>query len=314
MLETLLLVFLMSGGEKTTPARPVDVQAFSLLGKPLFPPPMPEDVRVTRERERREAYQRWERHPEDVETWIWLGRRTAYLGLYKDAIDLYTRAIERFPDDPRLYRHRGHRYVTVREFDRAIADLERAVELIEGTEDVVEPDGLPNARNQPTSTLQGNVWYHLGLAHYLEGDFDRARHCYRMGLKLAANPDTLCATSYWLYMTLRRLGREDAARAVLEPIEATMDVIENHAYHQLLMMYKGLRTEQQVRESAGGAIDRITIGYGIGNRLFWQGEREQALRIFRDLLEEKQWPAFGYIAAEAEVARAGGAKSERPSK
>ena len=63
-----------------------------------------------------------------------------------------------------MYRHRGHRYVSIREFDRAIADLEYAATLIEGTEDEIEPDGMPNAMNIPVSSLHSNIWYHLGLA------------------------------------------------------------------------------------------------------------------------------------------------------
>ena len=138
---------------------------------------------------------------------IWLGRRTAYLGRYKDAIRIFTEAIEKFPDDARLFRHRGHRFITLRCFDLAIADLNRAAKLIKGKPDQVEPDGLPNARNIPTSTLQSNIWYHLALAHYLKGDFKAALKAYREAAKVSTNPDMLVATTHWQYMTLRRLGR-----------------------------------------------------------------------------------------------------------
>ncbi len=45
------------------------------------------------------------------------------------------------PNDPQFLRHRGHRYVTIREFDRAIADLEKAGEMIKGKSNKVEQDG-----------------------------------------------------------------------------------------------------------------------------------------------------------------------------
>src|SRR5215213_4686900 len=54
------------------------------------------------------------------------------------------------PDDPRLYRHRGHRYITVRDLGPAILDFEKAARLIEGRPDEVESDGLPNSKNIPT--------------------------------------------------------------------------------------------------------------------------------------------------------------------
>ena len=45
------------------------------------------------------------------------------------------------------------------QFDLAIADLEHAAQLIEGTENVTEPDGLPNALNIPISP----IWAGLGI-------------------------------------------------------------------------------------------------------------------------------------------------------
>ena len=69
----------------------------------------------------REAYNR---NPTIAEEMIWYGRRTAYLGEYKDAIRIFTEGIRKFPNDARFYRHRGHRYITLRCFKDAIEDLE----------------------------------------------------------------------------------------------------------------------------------------------------------------------------------------------
>ena len=112
--------------------------------------------------------------PNAADSIIWLGRRMAYLGRYKDAVRVFSSGSVLFRNDARFFRHRGHRYLTLRCFDDAIRDFERAAELIKGKPDEVEPDGLPNAKNIPTSTLQSNIWYHLGLAYYLKGDFVKA--------------------------------------------------------------------------------------------------------------------------------------------
>jgi len=45
--------------------------------------------------------------------------------------------------------------------------------------------------------------------------------------------------------------------------------------------------------------------YGIGNWNLYEGRHEKAREIFLDLLATDQWAAFGYIAAEAEIARSG---------
>ena len=237
---------------------------------------------------------------------IWLGRRTAYLGRYKDAIRIYTEAIEKFPDDARLFRHRGHRFLTLRCFDLAISDLNRAAKLVKGKPDQVEPDGLPNARNMPTSTLQSNIWYHLGLAHYLKADFKAALKTYREAAKVSTNPDMLVATTYWQYMTLRRLGREKEAMRLVAAIKPDLEVIENADYLKLIRLYQGKTTADELLKEIGGdagALSKATIGYGLGNWFLYNDQRDEALKVFRRVILGNQWASFGHIAAEVELSR-----------
>ncbi|HEV8580924.1 MAG TPA: tetratricopeptide repeat protein [Thermoanaerobaculia bacterium] len=280
-------------------------EAVSLFGEPLVPQTLPDQVREDREAKLAEARAAVERSPDDADALIWLGRRTAYLGRYREAIAIFSQGIQKHPDDARFYRHRGHRFITLRECDHAVSDLETASRLIANQPDEIEPDGLPNARNIPTSTLQSNVWYHLGLARYLQGDFDGALAAYQKCVKVSTNPDMLTATSHWLYMTLRRLGREDEARRVLEPIHAEMEIIENQAYHRLLLMYKGELSPEDLRAGASGDLDPPTIGYGLGNWHLYNGRRDEAVRAFREVLAGGNWAAFGFIAAEADLKRLG---------
>ncbi len=286
------------------PDLPPGVQAVSLLGDTLTVLDLSTDVALDRQQQLVQARAAYEATPEDADSIIWFGRRLAYLGRYRDAIATYTEGIAISAGDARMYRHRGHRYISVRELDRAIGDFVKATRLLADKPDEVEPDGLPNARGIPTSTLQFNSWYHLGLAHYLKGDFERALSSYRECVKVSRNPDALSATSYWLYMTLRRLGREEEAAAILEPIHADMDIIENYSYHRLLLMYKGELPPDQITASVEDALENATVWYGIGNWHLFNGREEEAMQIFRRITRGPQWSAFGYIAAEAELARA----------
>ncbi len=308
-MRRLAVVVLLLASCRSDPAPPLasqgaEVEATSLLGRPLSRPVLPEDTRRRYEEALAEARQRSYADPGDADALIWLGRRTAYLGRFRDAIDIYTRGIEKHPRDARFYRHRGHRYITIRDFERAIADLERAASLTAGRADEIEPDGIPNARNTPTSTLQSNIWYHLALAHYLKGDFERALSAYRACMHVSKNPDMLVATSHWLYMTLRRLGRDAEAAQVLEPIRADLDVIENAAYHRLLLMYKGqLPVDSLLSASSSAALDDVTTAYGVGNWYLYNGNRGRAEEIFQRIVAAGNWAAFGAIAAEAELQR-----------
>lgn len=263
-------------------------------------------MQAERERQLAEAQAALDRSPDDADALIWVGRRTAYLGRYRDAIEVFTQGAEKHPADARFLRHRGHRWITVRDFDRAVADLERAAALVADLADEIEPDGLPNARGLPTSTLKSNVFYHLGLAHYLRGDFERALAAYRECLKVSTNPDMLAATTYWLHMTLLRLGRPDEARSVLAPIHGGLQVVENQAYLKLLLLFRGELGEEEIKASAAGELDPATLGYGLGNWHWLNGRRAAAVELWREVVAKGPWAAFGAVAAEAELRRLGG--------
>jgi len=217
---------------------------------------------------------------------------------------VYSQALAVHPQSYRLLRHRGHRYITVRELDNAIADLERAAELMQGVADAVEPDGMPNALGIPTSTTKTNIWYHLGLAHYLQHDFAASAGGYMHNLAIATNDDTRCAASYWLYLSLMRLGREPQAHAILDRIDAEMNVIENHAYHELLLTFKGDASlaARPAASSLDDGVEDATVAYGLAAKVLIDGNTDKAMRQFAQITASDAWAAFGYIAAEAELA------------
>lgn len=240
--------------------------------------------------------------------YIWYGRRLAYLMRYNDAIEIYTLGLKYYPDSYRLLRHRGHRLITIRKLGLAINDLKRASELIQGTEDQIEPDGAPNKLNIPLSTDHFNIWYHLGLAYYLRQDFEDAVRAYDECMKVSNNNDLLVATTDWYYMTLRRLGRTEEAEALLEPIIEDMEIVENNSYLKRLLMYKGLyepndliRTDSLTEDTE---MTLITQGYGVGNWYLYNGRMGEAKYTFSNVIQRKNWAAFGFIAAEAEIANA----------
>lgn len=252
------------------------------------------------------AKNNFEANPSE-ENYIWLGRREAYLYHYNEAINIFTQGLDKFPESYKLFRHRGHRYITVREFSKAIADLQKAAALAPALPLEVEPDGQPNKLNIPLSTTQFNVWYHLGLAHYLKGDFESAAMAYKQCMQVYNNDDLICATADWMYMTLRRLGQEEEARNILERISDTMNIIENDSYHLRLQMYKGLIPPDDLLKVSSGSDDidlaLATQGYGVGNWYLCQGDTARAVEIFKQVTSGKHFSSFGFIAAEAELAR-----------
>jgi tetratricopeptide (TPR) repeat protein len=280
-------------------APPRSPEATSLLGEPLYSP-KPSAKAIAKCEEARKI---WEASPTDVDAIIWYGRRTAYLGRYRDAIRIFSDGIELHPEDARLYRHRGHRFISTRQLENAIADLNYAAALLEGTLDEIEPDGLPNALGIPVSTLHSNIWYHLGLAYYLSGDYERAEQAYAERAASAANSDMMVSTAHWRYMALRRLGRDKEALEVLEPISADMEIIENQAYHRLCLFYKGELDEADLLREGSSPAD-AAVAYGIANWHLAEGDTARGTKLLEEIVAQDGWATFGYIAAEADLARA----------
>jgi tetratricopeptide (TPR) repeat protein len=282
-------------------------QAVSLLGDTLRAFPLSNATRVRYEAQLATARRAYESTPANLDSIVWYGRRLAYLGLLREAIAVYTYGLTVHPDNPWLLRHRGHRYLSVREFDHAIADLERAAAVTMGKPDEVEPDGQPNARGVPIGTLQSNIGYHLALAYYLKGDWARAADVAQREVRAATNDDRRVSMVHWQYMALRRAGRDADAAKALDAFRRPLSVIENQSYEQLIRLYLG---DTSVVAALGGVTGTpssadASLAYGIANWHFYNGRRWEAVRLFRQLVSGGQWGAFGSIAAEAELARFG---------
>jgi tetratricopeptide (TPR) repeat protein len=252
------------------------------------------------------ALKNFEADPSE-ENFSWLGRRQAYVYQYNEAIETFSAGLKKFPGSYKLFRHRGHRYITLRDFPKAIADLQMAATLMPRQPLEIEPDGQPNKLNRPLSNTQFNVWYHLGLAHYLSGDFESAEKAYVQCLDVSDNDDLVTATADWLYMTYRRMNKPEEAAKVLELIREDMTIIENDSYYLRLRMYKGLLPVDSVlkvntaQEDADLAL--ATQGYGVGNHFLCQGDTTRAVEIFQKVISGNHFAAFGFIAAEADLVR-----------
>ncbi len=280
------------------PEVPAGAQALSLLGQPLYAADPNEGARENLEI----AQANYESDPNAADNIIWLGRRLAYAGDYRLSIETFSEGMNKFPKDPRFYRHRGHRYISIREFELAIADFETAAELMQDLPTHVEPDGLPNAQNIPLTTTQGNVWYHLGLAYYLKQDWPRALTAFRNGYNLGGYDDNFVSTGFWIYLILRRMGNEEEAAIALNGISADMNIIENMSYHELCLLYKEEIEIESMMAANGDDPSNAVVAYGLANYFYYNGDRRRSDELLQRIVSGSSWTSFGFIAAEADIA------------
>ena len=241
--------------------------------------------------------------PDDVELIISAGRVRRNFWQYRQAMELYSRAIELAPDDWRPYRYRGHRHISIRQFDEAIADLEKAGEL---------------------APFNWDVAYHLGLAYFLAGRFPDAADEYLRCLGLAGDDqaseaqsedfrscsenredqDSRVAMTEWAVRAALRAGRGREASDLLDGIPLNLEIGENLPYYHDLLFYKGEMTADQLLNPGPEApYRRETVGYGLANWLIVQGDTAQAIQLLEELVEDPWWPGFGRISAEVELFR-----------
>lgn len=275
-----------------------DYQAISLFGRKLSSPePNPAGL------ERVEKAKTACAESATESNIIQLGRSLAGIGRYREAIKAYSEGLKQFPDSFLLYRHRGHRYITIRQFSKAVADFEKAAALIRDLPIKTAKEGSQDAPGTVTPSTRFDILYHYGLASYLSRDFSKAESIYRECLKKAKVDGMIIAVSDWLYLTLRRNGKTTEAEKILKRIHKGMNAGEDRLYLERLLMFKG-----EIAESvfAGGTaenpMENAIRDYGMGLVNLWRGDRRKAMRHFARLDGDQIWPAFAAIAAEVELA------------
>ena len=219
--------------------------------------------------------------PRSVQKLITLGIAQSGARQMQEAVRTFTRALAIEPENPILYRWRGHRNLSVRNFDQAMADFTRGYGM--------------------DSTVYG-ILYHLGVLRFVRGDFNAAADAFRRAQPLAPDAGELAGSTDWRWMSLMRAGRASEAAAMLARRPDSLPTTV--AYARRLKLYRGeIGPEQLLTPSDTGDVEVATLAYGLGNWYLVRGDTTRARAAFRRSVASGGWPAFGFIAAEAELKR-----------
>jgi Flp pilus assembly protein TadD len=239
---------------------------------------LPETEAVTSARAALEA------DPKSIARIIDLGVAQSGARQFREAIATFTRGLAIEPNNARLLRWRGHRYLSVREFDGAFADLTRGGAIDSG--------------------IYG-IWYHLGVVQYLRGDFAGAAGSFARAQPIAPDAGELAGSTDWLWMSLSRAGRGAEAKAMLDRRpESRLPPVTN-AYTRRLQLYRGvIGPEAVVTPADTDEVQIATLAFGLGNWYLIRGDKAQARAWFeRSVKTAGGWPGFGFILSEVELGR-----------
>jgi tetratricopeptide (TPR) repeat protein len=219
--------------------------------------------------------------PRKVDLIIQLGLAQMGAQQYRQAIATLSRGIAIAPDNPMLYRWRGHRYLSVRELDRAMVDFTRGYGL---------------------DSLNYGILYHLGIVRFARGDFNAAADAFRRAQPLAPNAGELAGSTDWRWMALMRAGRAAEAQAMLADRPDSLPV--DNAYARRLKLYRREIGPDQVFTPADTAdVQVATLSFGLGNWYLVRGDTARAREWFERSVRSGGWAAFGFILSEIELAR-----------
>ncbi len=271
----------------------------TLIATPLTEPAWSPEVRARLEEDLTIARAVMEVAPDREDSYIWLGRRLGYLARFPEAVEVFTRGLEKFPDSYKLFRYRGRHLARSRDFENAIADYRRAADLIAGQPDTFEPDGILNSIEQPITTYTSNIHYYLGQTSMAVGDYETVVTAMERALNepMGQSADRLVSTAYWRYLGYRKLGQDASAQAVVDAVPDDLQLIENFTYYDSVRFFKGTRTREELLPEADNLIK-----FAIAMDHHFRGEQEIAEEMWRDLVVNT---AQGYWPAEAELVMAG---------
>lgn len=217
-------------------------------------------------------------------------RSMAGLRRYEEAVTACSASLAAQPDSVEALRDRGHYHLNLGQIDAGLADL-RSAETRTGRD--------------------RGVYYHLGLAHYLNGDFASAATAYERCVATSDTGSEKVECQAWLVPSLLRAGRRREARRLLDGIGATPVGGHSGLYLDRLLLLKGARTEAQVAATitTGDAVTEAAVGYNLGLWHLLNGRQAQALAYFRRAVDSRLATSWGARASEAELRRleAGGA-------
>lgn len=236
--------------------------------------------------------------------YIAIGRSQVGLYQFRKAVETYSGGLMRFPDSYRLLRHRGHRYINLRQLDNAITDLKRGEELIRNQPDVYEYD----ATGKPGATYQHNIWYHIGLYHFLKRDYAAGAEAFEKSLATAYKGNDKAGASDWLYNCYMRAGMTDKANAVAKPFTNEFDIEpKDYPYYRRLLLFNNvIQPSELVRETKPGdslTLNDMTKLYGLANYYRYHGDSAKAQALYAKVLQSKEWAGFAYASAELDVAK-----------
>jgi tetratricopeptide (TPR) repeat protein len=254
----------------------------------LAAPAVAEGIVLQRGREHAKAVESFDRaiaiDASDADAHLLRCRSLASLRRYDDALSACGAAVQARPENAEALRDRGHYLLNTGQVEAGLADLLKAESLSRGDR---------------------GVFYHLGLAYYLKGDFANAATAHERCAETSTTDSARIECQAWLLPSLMRAGRRQDAKALLARVPTSPVAGHSSLYQDRLLLFKGVKTEADLVATmpSEGAVTEATVGYSIGLWHLLNGRADAARTYFQRAVDAKLPTSWGARASEAELRR-----------
>ncbi|MCQ2534146.1 MAG: hypothetical protein MJ172_06230 [Clostridia bacterium] len=219
------------------------------------------------------------RMSDDYQSKIDLGNKLASQYRFKEAVEAYSSSLKIKNDDYLTYVRLAGSFLTIRKFDDAFINYQKALKLL---------------------TNEKPVAFTMGAYYYLKGDYSL---CRKWVLKsLPSEGELKIAVIYWHTLSSYRLNE---APTLLEDYDTNMDVGHHGAYKLAVELFTGnLKVDEVLSQidNKKESLDYVIALYGVAVYLESQGEMDLSRKYKEELLKAQTfWPCISYLAAWGDI-------------
>lgn len=213
---------------------------------------------------------------QDGESFLALGDALCGQLRYREAIEVYSKAIVVMPDDIRAYRSRAGRYLATLQTEKAEKDFYRCREM----------GGDPL-----------DMSYRLGICCYLSGRYEEAFSLFEQTYPLC-DDEMGIAVLYWHTLSNYQIGTEPS---LISKWQNNMAVGHHTAYEKAVRVFCGVETAEDLLlelEREKDDMEFVIALYGACIWMRWNGREVEYDKRMKSLLQRDGfWPCFAYLAA-----------------
>ena len=276
----------------------------SLLNENLDEINMPKETQQFRTNHLRLSQANFNTKSDTLPYIIEYGKALAAVGQMRAAIEVFNDGLSIYTESHELLRYRGHAFLMIREINQAIEDLQQAAFYARHSSKTADFPGFEQSSYASRFTMQYNIWYYLGVAFYVKGNYDKAVSSFRKCIDASFNDDMLVGATDWGYMAYRRIGNMQRANELIMAISNATKVSFYYAHLYNVFLYKQMKTPKELMnyfknyEYEGNSATQL---YGVGSWFLHNGDASQAIQTFRKGVNDLNWNNVGVLAAESDL-------------